>query len=298
MNSWHILKKFLKEDEIVRYSNRWNPLSSKPQIKKIKSTMPKRGRKARKKPQYLLPESLKPTNLPRKGRRTRKKFEGTIFLKLRDSKNPKRCHGQCLQYAQNLDGIIGQRGTKNETTSFPKEITFSPDFVNTLTEIKETILPVKCIKNSFIYLQEINNNLSSLTKNFVHNKREIDNIKYMVENNKPECLIESTQKLIQGQQELYKYMKDIKEKTLTINYDMSIENPTEKLNNLSISFEKFEEKTSSHQKLCLDHVEKSDQEIMDFKDDIQSEIILITEKMDKFHEANLNMPKLSTPFVI
>ncbi|MBW0505064.1 hypothetical protein O181_044779 [Austropuccinia psidii MF-1] len=36
MNSWHILKRFLKEEEIVRYSNQWTPLSSKPQIKKIK----------------------------------------------------------------------------------------------------------------------------------------------------------------------------------------------------------------------------------------------------------------------
>ncbi|MBW0586971.1 hypothetical protein O181_126686 [Austropuccinia psidii MF-1] len=36
MNSWHILKKFLKGEEIVRYSNGWNKLSSKPQIKKIK----------------------------------------------------------------------------------------------------------------------------------------------------------------------------------------------------------------------------------------------------------------------
>ncbi|MBW0533766.1 hypothetical protein O181_073481 [Austropuccinia psidii MF-1] len=36
INSWHILKRFLKEEEIVRYSNVWNPLSSKPQIKKIK----------------------------------------------------------------------------------------------------------------------------------------------------------------------------------------------------------------------------------------------------------------------
>ncbi|MBW0524971.1 hypothetical protein O181_064686 [Austropuccinia psidii MF-1] len=36
MSSWHILKKFLKEEEIVRYSNGWNPLSSEPQIKKIK----------------------------------------------------------------------------------------------------------------------------------------------------------------------------------------------------------------------------------------------------------------------
>ncbi|MBW0535236.1 hypothetical protein O181_074951 [Austropuccinia psidii MF-1] len=36
MNSWHILKRFLTEEEILLYSNRWNPLSSKPQIKNIK----------------------------------------------------------------------------------------------------------------------------------------------------------------------------------------------------------------------------------------------------------------------
>ncbi|MBW0552947.1 hypothetical protein O181_092662 [Austropuccinia psidii MF-1] len=36
MNSWHILKTFLKEEEIVRHSNGWNPLSSKPQIRNIK----------------------------------------------------------------------------------------------------------------------------------------------------------------------------------------------------------------------------------------------------------------------
>ncbi|MBW0531133.1 hypothetical protein O181_070848 [Austropuccinia psidii MF-1] len=35
---------------------------------------------------------------------------------------------------------------------------------------------------------------------------------------------------------------------------------------------------------------------MHLKDDIQSEIRLITEKMDKINEANLNIPKLSTPF--
>ncbi|MBW0554733.1 hypothetical protein O181_094448 [Austropuccinia psidii MF-1] len=36
MNSRHILKHFLKEEEVVRYSIGWNSLSSKPQIKKIK----------------------------------------------------------------------------------------------------------------------------------------------------------------------------------------------------------------------------------------------------------------------
>ncbi|MBW0572334.1 hypothetical protein O181_112049 [Austropuccinia psidii MF-1] len=91
-------------------------------------------------------------------------------------------------------------------------------------------------------------------------------------------------------------MKDIKDKTFAINYDMSIDNPTEKLKKLSISVETFEEKTSSHQKLILHHVEKSDEARMHLKDDIQSEIRLITEKIDKLNEANSNMPKLSTPF--
>ncbi|MBW0547620.1 hypothetical protein O181_087335 [Austropuccinia psidii MF-1] len=34
---------------------------------------------------------------------------------------------------------------------------------------------------------------------------------------------------------------------------------------------------------------------MNLKDDIQSEIWLITQKMDKINDANLNMPNLSTP---
>ncbi|MBW0494037.1 hypothetical protein O181_033752 [Austropuccinia psidii MF-1] len=142
----------------------------------------------------------------------------------------------------------------------------------------------------------MNYSLSSLTKIVVQNKKEIDSIKFMVVNNKLKVSIDNTHRLIQGQNELYKYIKDIKDKAFTIDYDMSIDNLTEKLNKLSISVEKFEEKTSSHQKLLLDHVEKSDEARMHLKDDIQSEIRLITEKMDKINEANSNMPKLSTPF--
>ncbi|MBW0536512.1 hypothetical protein O181_076227 [Austropuccinia psidii MF-1] len=101
---------------------------------------------------------------------------------------------------------------------------------------------------------------------------------------------------MQGQQELYKYIKNIKDKTLTVNYDVSIDNLTEKMNELSIYLEKFEENTSPHQKLLLDHVEKRDEARMHLKEDIQNEIRLITEKMDKINEANSNMPKLSTLF--
>ncbi|MBW0490918.1 hypothetical protein O181_030633 [Austropuccinia psidii MF-1] len=91
-------------------------------------------------------------------------------------------------------------------------------------------------------------------------------------------------------------MKDIKDKPVTINYDMSIDNRIEKLKKLSISIQIFEEKTTSHQKLLLDHVEKTDEARIHLKDDIQCGIRLITEKMDKIHEANLNIPYLSTPF--
>ncbi|MBW0483243.1 hypothetical protein O181_022958 [Austropuccinia psidii MF-1] len=62
-----------------------------------------------------------------------KKLEKTVFPNLQDSKITKRCHGQCLQHGQNFDGIQGQGGANNETTSFPKEISLSPDFLNTLT---------------------------------------------------------------------------------------------------------------------------------------------------------------------
>ncbi|MBW0530791.1 hypothetical protein O181_070506 [Austropuccinia psidii MF-1] len=103
MNSWH----FLKEEEIVRYSIGWNQLSSKPQ-----------------------------TKAPRREEEQQKELEKTIFPNLQDSKNTKRCHGQCLQHGQNLDGIQGQGGTKNEPNSFPKERTLSPDVVNKLTEIE------------------------------------------------------------------------------------------------------------------------------------------------------------------
>ncbi|MBW0586274.1 hypothetical protein O181_125989 [Austropuccinia psidii MF-1] len=99
-----------------------------------------------------------------------KEREKRIFPKLQDFKNTKRCHGQCLQHGQNVDGIQGQGGTKNETASFPKEIPLSPDFVNTLTEIKNIILTLEYIKNSLLSLQEINNSLSSLEKNGVQNK--------------------------------------------------------------------------------------------------------------------------------
>ncbi|MBW0554375.1 hypothetical protein O181_094090 [Austropuccinia psidii MF-1] len=236
------------------------------------------GNQGRSRSSFYQQAPSQPTS-PRREEEKEKELEKTTFPKLQDSKNLKRGLGKCFQHGQKLDGIQGQGGEKNEKTSFPKEITLSPDVVNTSTEIENSLLPLKEIKNSFLSLQETNNNLSSLAKSVVQNKNEIDNIKFIVENDKPKVLIDNTQKLIQVQQELYKYIKDIKDKTLTINYDKALI-----------------KKASSHQKLLLHHVEKSDEARMNLKDDIQSELRLVTENMDKINEAHSNMPNLSTPF--
>ncbi|MBW0539475.1 hypothetical protein O181_079190 [Austropuccinia psidii MF-1] len=109
------------------------------------------GKQGRSPSSFYQKTSSQPTS-PRREEETQKELEETIFLQLQNSKNPKRCHGQFLQHGQNLDIIQGQR-TKNETTAFPKEITLSPDFLNTSTEIKNSILPLKYIKSSLLSLQ-------------------------------------------------------------------------------------------------------------------------------------------------
>ncbi|MBW0542655.1 hypothetical protein O181_082370 [Austropuccinia psidii MF-1] len=105
-----------------------------------------------------------------------KEFEESIFPNLQDHKNPERCYGKCLQHGQNIDGIQGQRRTKTEAIIFPKEINLSPDAVNTLTEIKSSMLPLKDIKESLSSLKEMKNSILSLTQIVVQNKKEIDNM--------------------------------------------------------------------------------------------------------------------------
>ncbi|MBW0466119.1 hypothetical protein O181_005834 [Austropuccinia psidii MF-1] len=204
----------------------------------------KRGKQGRSPSNLYQQARIQPVS-PRSEEEQEKEVKETIFPKLQYSKNPKICHGQCLHHGQDLDGIQGQRVTKNEKTPFPKPINLSPDVLNTLAEIKNSILPLKNIKNSLLYFKEINSSLLSLTKISEQNKKEINSPEIMWENNKPNVLINNTNRLIQGQQELYKYIRNIK-KSFAINYDISIDNLTEKLNKLSIYVEEFEEKTSSH----------------------------------------------------
>ncbi|MBW0552210.1 hypothetical protein O181_091925 [Austropuccinia psidii MF-1] len=134
MNSWQILEKFLKEEEIVRYYNGWNPLSSKPQIKKIKEYYAKKREVTKEEASVASTSKPQANPLPQEGKKSKKNnWRKPYSPSYSIPKIQRRCHGQCLKHGQNLDRIQGQGGTKSETTSFPKGITFSPDVVNTLT---------------------------------------------------------------------------------------------------------------------------------------------------------------------
>ncbi|MBW0593347.1 hypothetical protein O181_133062 [Austropuccinia psidii MF-1] len=80
----------------------------------------KEGGKQGRRPSSFYQQASNQPTFPRREEEQEKELQETIFPKLQDSKNPRRCHGQCLQHGQNLDGIQGQGRKKNETTSFPK----------------------------------------------------------------------------------------------------------------------------------------------------------------------------------
>ncbi|MBW0518590.1 hypothetical protein O181_058305 [Austropuccinia psidii MF-1] len=73
MNSWHILKIFLKEEEIVRYSNGWNPLSSKPHIKKTKEYYAKKREASKEEAPVASTSKPQANKLPQEGKSNKKK---------------------------------------------------------------------------------------------------------------------------------------------------------------------------------------------------------------------------------
>ncbi|MBW0504318.1 hypothetical protein O181_044033 [Austropuccinia psidii MF-1] len=73
MNSWHILKKFLREEEIVRYSNGWNLLSFEPQIKNIKEYHVKKRDVSKEEAPVASTSNPQANQLPQKGKKSRKK---------------------------------------------------------------------------------------------------------------------------------------------------------------------------------------------------------------------------------
>ncbi|MBW0581505.1 hypothetical protein O181_121220 [Austropuccinia psidii MF-1] len=66
-------EKFLKEEEIVRYSNGWNPLSSKPQIKKIKEYHAKKKEATKEEAPVASTSKPQANPLPQEGKKNKKK---------------------------------------------------------------------------------------------------------------------------------------------------------------------------------------------------------------------------------
>ncbi|MBW0584139.1 hypothetical protein O181_123854 [Austropuccinia psidii MF-1] len=90
MSSWKILKKFLKEEEIVRYSNGYNPLSSKPQIKKVKYWNNKKRVSSKEEAPLAFtskPEANKP---PQEGKKSKKKKWNNPYPPVTGSKEYKK----------------------------------------------------------------------------------------------------------------------------------------------------------------------------------------------------------------
>ncbi|MBW0582682.1 hypothetical protein O181_122397 [Austropuccinia psidii MF-1] len=73
MNSCHILEKLFKEEEIVRYSNGWNPLLSKPQIKKIKEYHANMKEETKEEAPVASTRKLQANPLPQEGKKNKKK---------------------------------------------------------------------------------------------------------------------------------------------------------------------------------------------------------------------------------
>ncbi|MBW0589593.1 hypothetical protein O181_129308 [Austropuccinia psidii MF-1] len=73
MNSWHILKRFLTEEEIVVYSNGLNPLSSKPQIKKIKEYHSKKKEASKEEAPVASTSKPQASQPPQEGKKNKKK---------------------------------------------------------------------------------------------------------------------------------------------------------------------------------------------------------------------------------
>ncbi|MBW0542793.1 hypothetical protein O181_082508 [Austropuccinia psidii MF-1] len=72
-NSWHILKRFLTEEEIVVYSNGWNPLSSKPQIIKIKEYHSKKREASKEEAPVACTRKPQVNQPPQEGKKNKKK---------------------------------------------------------------------------------------------------------------------------------------------------------------------------------------------------------------------------------
>ncbi|MBW0499491.1 hypothetical protein O181_039206 [Austropuccinia psidii MF-1] len=90
MNYWHILKKLLEEEEIVRYFNGWNPLSCKPQIKKVKKYHSKKRETSKEEAPVASTSKPQANQHPQEGENNKKIIGGSHIPQVKGSQKFKK----------------------------------------------------------------------------------------------------------------------------------------------------------------------------------------------------------------
>ncbi|MBW0564247.1 hypothetical protein O181_103962 [Austropuccinia psidii MF-1] len=122
MNSWHILKKFLKEEEIVRYSNGWNTLSSKPQIKKIKEYHAKKREETKEEAPVAYTSKPQAKLLPQEGKKNKEKnWRKKYSPSYRFPKIQKNAMGNFFNMARTLMEFKVKEEKRMRQPHFPKK---------------------------------------------------------------------------------------------------------------------------------------------------------------------------------
>ncbi|MBW0522378.1 hypothetical protein O181_062093 [Austropuccinia psidii MF-1] len=121
MNSWNILKKFLKEEEIVRYSNGWNPLSSKPQIKKINECHSKKKEVSKEEAPVASTRKPQANQLPKEGKNKKKNWRKPHSPTYRIPKIQKYAMENVFNMARTLIEFKDKEEQRMKKPHFPKK---------------------------------------------------------------------------------------------------------------------------------------------------------------------------------
>ncbi|MBW0515888.1 hypothetical protein O181_055603 [Austropuccinia psidii MF-1] len=121
MNSWHILKKFLKEDEIVRYSNGWSPLSSKPQIKTMKEYHAKKREAAKEEAQVASTRKPQANPFPREKQNKKGNWRNPYSPRYRIPKIKKYAMDNVFNMARTLIELKDKEEQRMRKHHFPKK---------------------------------------------------------------------------------------------------------------------------------------------------------------------------------
>ncbi|MBW0593493.1 hypothetical protein O181_133208 [Austropuccinia psidii MF-1] len=122
INYWQIPKWFLKEEEIVRYSNGWNPLSSKPQIKNIQEYQAKKKEASKEKIQVASTRKPQAKKTPQEGKKKNKKnFNKRYSPSYRIPNLQKDSMENVFNMARTLIGFKGKEEQRMRQQTFPKK---------------------------------------------------------------------------------------------------------------------------------------------------------------------------------